>query len=145
MKRMLVIGIGSLVMGDDRIGARAVEAVGSRLRGHNIASFVGETDFQSCFDEIRPDDFVIVVDAMLRGAEPGRIDVIPLSEALKNRGRLKAQHEFSLFDLMELHAPETQGCFIGIEAAEIGFGFELSEPLNSRFEQVAPSIYRRGL
>jgi len=140
VKRMLVIGIGSLVMRDDGIGARAVEAIGSRLREHDVASFVGETDFQSCFDEIRPDDFVIIVDAMLRGAEPGRIDVTPLDEALKDRSRLRAQHEFSLFDLMELHAPETQGCFIGIEAAEIGFGFELSEPLNSRFEQICSDL-----
>jgi len=31
-------------------------------------------------------------------------------------------------------------CFIGIETAEIGFGFELSEPLNSRFEQICNDV-----
>jgi len=140
MKRVLVIGIGSLVMRDDGIGSRVVEAIESRLRNHDIASFVGETDLECCFDEIMPDDLVIIIDAMARGKEPGSMDVMLLSDTLKNRGKLRTQHEFSLFDLICLHAPETQGYFIGIEAAEIGLGFDLSAPLEECFEQICAGV-----
>lgn len=140
MKRILVIGIGSLVMRDDGIGARVVEAMESSLRENDIASFVGETDFQCCFDEIKPDDFLIIIDAMAQGKEPGSIDVLLLSDALKNRGKLRTQHEFSLFDLIELHDPKMQGYFIGIEVAEIDFGFELSKPLQKSFGRICTTV-----
>ena len=140
MKRVLVIGIGSLVMRDDGIGSRVVEAIESSLREHDIASIVGETDFQYCFDEIKQDDLVIILDAMNQSEEPGSIDVMLLSDALTDRGMFRTQHEFSLFDLIELHAPQTPGYFIGIEAAEIGFGFDLSAPLRECFEQICANV-----
>ena len=145
MKRILVIGIGSLIMKDDGIGARVVEAIEDRLREHNIVSLVGETDFQYCFDEIKPEDFLIIIDAMAQGREPGNIDIMLLCDALKNRSKLPAQHEFSLLDLVELHYPKIQGYFIGIEAAEIGFGFELSIPLQKCFEQICTSVLTKVL
>ncbi|MDD4772335.1 MAG: hydrogenase maturation protease [Eubacteriales bacterium] len=140
MKRVLVIGIGSLVMKDDGIGSRVVEAIESSLQEHDISFFVGETDFQCCFDEIRPDALVIIVDAIAQGKEPGSIEVMLLSNALKDRCKLRTQHEFNLFDLIELHAPQTPGYLIGIEAAEIGFGFDLSTPLKERFEQICTDV-----
>lgn len=140
MRRVLVIGIGSLVMRDDGIGSRVVEAIADSLWEHDIPSLVGETDFQCCFDEIRPNDLVIIIDAMAQGKKPGSMDVILLSDTLKDRGKLRTQHEFSLFDLIELHAPQTPGYMIGIEAAEIGFGFDLSAPLKERFEQICNDV-----
>lgn len=140
MRRILVIGIGSLVMKDDGIGVRVVKAVENDLQKHDIASFVGETDFQCCFDEIKPDDFVVIIDAMSQGNEPGSIEVMLLSDALKNRSKLRTQHEFSLFDLIALHDSKTPGYFIGIEAAEIGFGFELSKSLKEHFKQICADV-----
>lgn len=140
MKRVLVIGIGSLVMRDDGIGSRVVEAIESSLQERDISSFIAETDFECCFDVINPDDLVIIIDAMVQGNKPGSIDVIPLGNALKNRSRLRTQHEFDLFDLIELYAPRTRGYFIGIETSEIGFGFDLSVPLKERFEQICTDV-----
>lgn len=145
MKRVLVIGIGSLVMRDDGIGSRVVEAIKDRLWEYDIACFIGETDFQCCFDEIKPDDFLIVIDAMAQGKDSGSIAVMLLSDALKSHGELRTQHEFSLFDLIELHNPKMQGYFIGVEVVEIGFGFELSEPLKERFDQICTDVLNRIL
>lgn len=127
-------------MKDDGIGVRVVKAVENDLQKHDIASFVGETDFQCCFDEIKPDDFVVIIDAMSQGNEPGSIEVMLLSDALKNRSKLRTQHEFSLFDLIALHDSKTSGYFIGIEAAEIGFGFELSKSLKEHFKQICADV-----
>ncbi|WMJ76855.1 hydrogenase maturation protease [Sedimentibacter sp. MB35-C1] len=133
---MFVIGIGSCVMRDDGIGSKVVGAIQDNLSTRGIDSLVGETDFQCCFDEIKPEDFLIIIDAMTQEKEPGSVDIMLLSYALKNRRRLRTQHEFSLFDLIDLYHPKSQGYLIGIEAAEIGFGFELSEPLQKSFDKI---------
>lgn len=140
MRRILVIGIGSLIMKDDGIGPRVVEAIKDSLRERKIEFIVGETDFQCCFNEIKSDDFLIIIDAMSQGKVYGSVDVIPLNDAIKNRSKIKTQHEFSLFDLIELHYPKIQGYLVGIEAAEIGFCFELSKPLNECFEQICVNV-----
>lgn len=140
MKRIVVIGIGSVIMRDDGIGSKVVKTIEDSLHTNSISSIVGETDFQCCYDEIKSDDFLIIIDAMTQGKEPGSIEVMCLSDALKNRRKLRTQHEFSLFDLIELHYPKIEGYFIGIEAAEIGFGFEFSDPLQKCYDQICDSV-----
>ena len=140
MKRVLVIGIGSLLMMDDGIGSRVVEDIKSSLAEHAVSTFIAETDFQCSFDVIKPDDLVIIVDAMVQGTKPGSIDAMPLSDALKNRSSFQTQHAFTLFDLIELYSPQTPGYVIGIEASKVGFGFELSDALEECFEQICTDV-----
>lgn len=140
MKRILAIGIGSLIMKDDGIGSRVAEALRTSLQEHDILSFSGETDFAACFHKIRPDDFLILIDATSLGREPGSIEIMPLRETLQNRGRLCAQHDFSLFDVLFLLYPDIEGFFIGIEAVETGFGLELSDELGRRFEPICSAV-----
>lgn len=145
MKRILVIGIGSLLMTDDGIGSRVVKAIANSLRERNISYFIGETDFLCSFLVIRPDDLVIIIDAMVQGTKPGSIDIMLLSDAIKNRSRFKAQHAFTLFDMIELYSPRTRGYVIGVEASEIGFGIELSVALKKYFEQICTDVLRTVL
>lgn len=140
MGRIVVIGIGSVIMRDDGIGSKVVKTIEDSLKTHNITSIVGETDFQCCFDEINKDDFLIIIDAMTQGKSPGSIEKMCLIDALKNRRKLRTQHEFSLLDLIEMHYPEIGGYFIGIEVAEIGFGFEFSDSLQKCYEQICKSV-----
>jgi len=142
MKRILVIGIGNLIMKDDGIGVRVVNAVQSKLQEMNLASLIGETDVQYCLDHIRSDDNLIIVDAMIEGQEPGSVQLMSLNDAIHNRGKLRTQHEFSIFDCMALHYPKVQGYLIGIQAAEIDFGFELSEALHQRFEEICSVVLK---
>ncbi|HBN84331.1 MAG TPA: hydrogenase maturation protease [Clostridiales bacterium] len=140
MKRVLVIGIGCLMMMDDGIGSRVVEALESEMCKHNIASFAGETDFQCCFDEIKPGDLVVIIDAMVQGNQPGSIDIMLLRDVFENLRKFRSQHEFSLFDLIKLHAPQTEGYLIGIEPAEINFELDLSAPLKELFDQICSNV-----
>lgn len=142
MNRMLMIGIGSLIMIDDGIGARVASAIKNKLHEHEIAVLIGETDVQYCLNEIRPDDFVIIVDAVMLGNEPGSIDIIPLRNAVKGHGKLHSQHDFSLIDAVSLNYPDIQGYLIGIEAVEIGFGFDLSTTLEERFDHICDHVFK---
>ena len=145
MRRVLVIGIGSRMMRDDSIGVRVVEALRSSFCEHEIASLVGETDVQYCLDEMRPEDVLIIIDAMVLGKAPGHMEVMCLQDALQERGKLRCQHDCSLLDLIVLHAPKTHGYFIGIEAAEIDFGLELSASLREEYDSICNAVLREVL
>jgi hydrogenase maturation protease len=140
MRRFLVIGIGSRIMRDDGVGVQVAEALATSFHRHNIALHIGETDVQCCLDAIRPGDILIILDAMVLGREPGGLEVMSLEDALEHRRGLRTQHECSLLDLITLHAPETQGYLIGIEAAEIGFGLVLSAALQAQFESICTAV-----
>lgn len=142
MRRMLVIGIGSVIMTDDGVGSRVAEAVQSKLQDIGIAVVIGETDVQFCLDEIQPDDILVVIDSMIQGNETGSIEIVPLQDVFKSQSKLHSQHDFNLIDALSLNYPEIEGCLIGIEASEIGFGFELSHELRSRFEQICDDVSR---
>jgi hydrogenase maturation protease len=140
MNRMLVIGIGSLLMTDDGIGARVAEAIERKLQDYGIDVLVGETDVQYCLNEILPEDFLVILDAVIQGKAPGSIEIIPLRDAARNHGKLRSQHDFSLIDAISLHYPDIKGCLIGIEAAELAFGFDLSEALRNRFDFICNQV-----
>ncbi len=141
MKRMLVIGIGSLIMTDDGIGTRVAGAIQGRLRENGIAVIIGETDVQFCLDAIQPDDFLIIIDSMMQGKKPGDIEIVPLQDALKSRGKFYFQHDVSLIDALLLNFPYIEGFLIGIEASEIGLGFDLSEDIKNSFERICNDAF----
>jgi hydrogenase maturation protease len=141
MSRVLVIGIGSLIMTDDGIGARVAGAIGGKLQKNDMTVLIGETDVQYCLDEIRPDDFLVVIDSMMQGGEPGNIEIAPLMDVAKSRGKLRSQHDYSLIDAVSLTYPNMRGYLIGIEAAEIRFGFDLSGPLEERFNTICERVF----
>lgn len=142
MNQLLVIGIGNIIMKDDGIGVRVVEAIQTQLRELNIQFVLGETDVQYCLDEIQQDDFLLIIDAMAEGEEPGSIEIMELDEAIQKRRKLRTQHEFSLLDLISLHYPKANGYFAGIKAAEIDFGFDLSEALQQRFDSICSDVLK---
>lgn len=140
MNRMLVIGIGSLIMMDDGIGARVADAIQRKLQEHCITVLIGETDVQYCLNEIRVDDFLVILDAVMQGKEPGSIEIISLCDAMESHVKLHSQHDYSLIDAISLHFPNMKGYFIGIETAEIRFGFELSDVLGKKFDDICQHV-----
>lgn len=127
-------------MTDDGIGTRIAEALKNKLIENDIRTIAGETDYEYCFNEISPDDFLIIIDAMSQGKKPGEIEVIPVIDALNERVRIHTQHDFSLFDSISMNYPNIKGYLIGIEAVEIGFGFELSPPLILIFDKLCEDV-----
>jgi hydrogenase maturation protease len=140
MKRIVIIGIGNRLMMDDGIGVYVIDSIRNALEEHGIIAITGETDFQYCFGEVRSDDLVVIIDAKHQQGEPGSIVAIPLREALKERFRICSQHEYSIFNIITFLSPDLDGFLIGIETAETGIGFGLSEALKRCFDQICSDV-----
>ena len=129
-------------MMDDGIAIAVLENLKSNLESMGVEVIIGETDFQFCFHRLKEDDFVIILDAAYSGAEAGSIHTCKLEEAIALYGEANSQHDMSLFDLMRLHSKPLKGYFIGIEIAEVRFGFELSNILRKKFNGICLEVER---
>ncbi|WP_170138027.1 hydrogenase maturation protease [Anaerobacterium chartisolvens] len=136
------IGIGNRLMMDDGIAIEILENLKNNLESMGIQVIIGETDFQSCFHQLKEDDFVIILDAAYSGKAAGSIHLYNLEEVITTYGETGFQHDMSIFDLMRLYSNPLRGCLIGIEAAEAGFGCELSEALKGVFNEICLEVER---
>lgn len=142
MKRTLVIGIGNLLQKDDGIGVKVVSALVDSLKEHGITAFIGETDVPFCLAEIREDDFLVIVDAMVGDGETGKVEQIAFGEAWQGGEYSRFSHEYSLLDAIYLTYPKIQGCLIAIEGADFSCGLGLSDPLQQHFNVICKKVLR---
>ena len=127
-------------MKDDGVAIEAAKILKDDLFVLNIEVVIGETDCQSCFYLLGEDDFVIVLDALCIGAEPGSIHLYKLEDVLLQSSYSYMQHDMGLIELMKLYGGKYKGYIIGIEIADIGFGDELSTVLKDNLPQICSEI-----
>jgi hydrogenase maturation protease len=137
-----VIGIGNRLMRDDGIAIEVLENIRDKLELIGMKVITGETDFQYCFHQLADDDFIIILDAAYRGGVPGCIHFCNLTEAVSTYADTQSQHDLSVFNLIRIYRKPLKGYFIGIEAVEVGFGFELSEALTGKFYDICTEVER---
>ncbi len=140
MKRIVVIGIGNILMQDDGIGVLIVNAIKFELQKLDIEAFSGETDVQYCLDQINQDDFLIMIDAIQQQNRAGNIQLIGLNQAISNITAFDSQHQFSMFEALRIYYPHIQGYLIGIETEQFNMGVAISERLASNFTQISDEV-----
>jgi len=143
MKRTVVIGIGCTLMKDDGIGVRVAQGLKDELE--NIEVIIAETDFLYGAFAIHDGDYVIVLDAIATGKRAGHITSLPLEKAASLQRKQFSQHEINLIDLIFSKYKNNKGLFLGIEAAEIGYGCELSKKLIKKFNSICKNIKKKIL
>jgi hydrogenase maturation protease len=127
-------------MKDDGIAIAVAEHLEDTLKEENTEIILGETDSLSCYEMLEENDFVILIDAQLTGAEAGTICVYDLQDLIKNIPISANQHNISVIDLMKLHHRSFRGRLIGIEAEIIDFGLELGDTLTVQFEEICKKV-----
>ncbi|NLB37385.1 MAG: hydrogenase maturation protease [Clostridiales bacterium] len=131
-----LLAIGNWLMTDDAVALEVAGRLSKRLKKMNIDVVFGETDCMSCLLLPEVDDFVIILDAMSTGAEPGSILMLNLEEAATQPFMTFSQHEMSVFELIKVYNINFKGSLIGIEAAQICPGERLSSGLMSKLPEI---------
>ena len=130
-----VAAIGCRLMKDDGVGIRVAEAIKAQLIEEHIGVVVAETDTEYGIEAVRDCGYVIVLDAVMSGRRAGQLTVFSLKDIGSIKKLFSSQHEMSLIDRLYREGKHN-GCLIGIEAAEISFGFELSKPIQRLFKRI---------
>lgn len=131
-----LVAIGNRFMKDDGIAIKIAEHLENKLSHLNIEVIIGETDCQNCFYLLNQGDFVLILDALCKGSEPGSVHLFKLEEVIPQSSGALMQHDMSIIELMKLYKSKFRGFIIGVEIAELGFGDELSPVLKEKFQQI---------
>ncbi|WP_030736914.1 hydrogenase maturation protease [Streptomyces sp. NRRL S-31] len=148
--RVVVIGVGNPLRGDDGVGPAAVEALRGRLPGGTVLA-VSDGEPARMLDLWRGADTVVVVEALRpRPARPGALHTLTATEAADRTAATASTHALGLGEclaLAEALGRLPQGLVVhAMEVADVALGAPLSEAARSALpaliDQVAASVRR---
>jgi hydrogenase maturation protease len=133
-KKVAVIGVGNILMGDEGLGVRALELLEKRRAefGGRVSLVDAGTALLDVIDDCTTFDVLLVIDAVRAGGEPGavyRFDIAALGRE-KAHGLPTSLHETSVLEALEMErltgrsVPET--VVVGMEPERISAGMDLS-------------------
>jgi hydrogenase maturation protease len=141
---ILVLGIGNILLRDDGLGVRAVEAMRQMDLPQEIELVDGGTAGANLLDIMCDRQKVIVVDAMDAGAAPGTIVRMTLEDLASRRAPVFSSHEFSLLETVamaqHLSAAPAELVLIGVQPQEWSAGDRLTPAIQSALPQVIEKV-----
>lgn len=138
-----IIAIGNLLMGDDSIGLKIMDAIEEKIEDLNleIKCIKAETDVNYALDNIEDGDFIFILDSTLLGLECGQITKLSLDEEIRCQKNFLSIHNMSLISLINHFNISVKGLILGIEVVKVSFELEISKELKEKFEQICHEVY----
>ncbi|WP_191560425.1 hydrogenase maturation protease [Metabacillus idriensis] len=140
MEKIIVLGIGNRLMMDDGIGIYLIEQLSELNRTPHVSLLIGESDIDYCMDQIMKATFVIIVDAVFSGNEPGELTVYPLANLHEYQTLDISAHNFHLFQSLYQQKESIKGYLIGVEPYEIRFHIGLSKTLREKWKTILQDV-----
>ncbi len=126
--RIVYMGMGNILRGDDGIGSKLVEEL--RKKGAEVvdAGTVPE-NYVGPVKRLEPDT-IVMIDAVHLGSEPGSVELLKRDEILENSGF--STHSLSPVLVMERLESETGASvfMLAIQPGTLKLGAPLSPPVN---------------
>jgi hydrogenase maturation protease len=141
--RIVVIGVGNLLMKDEGIGIHVVKALQELGLPRNIDLIDGGTS-PDLIAYTGDCDKLVIIDAARAGGLPGSIyrfrpeDLSDHAAALASAHELGVPQNLGLMSLLGRQPSET--VIIGIEPEEIGPGLELSALLRQKMKDIVKTV-----
>ena len=139
MKRLLVLGVGNLLLTDDGAGIHAVtELAGEEEWDQEKVDFLdGATFTQDIFYVFQKYERVLVLDTVKGGREPGTVYRFTEENLRDNYEQRLSLHDIDLLDslkMAELLGNKPEIMVLGIEPLTISeWSMELSEPVKAKY------------
>lgn len=143
--RVVVIGVGNLLLTDEGIGIHAVKALQEMELPSDVKLIDGGTS-PDLIAYTRAGDKMIIIDAAKAGGEPGAVYRFQPQDLAMEKASLTSAHEMGVeqnLRLMSLTGNEPrETVIIGIEPKEIGWGTELSPELQQKMPEIIKVVLR---
>lgn len=144
-KRILVLGVGNILLKDEGVGVKVVEKLGTEYDfSPNVELMDGGTLGLRLLDPICDADFVIVVDAVQNRGIPGTLYRLPVSEIEKRVTFKNSLHQLDLVETLayaEILGKRPDAIIIGVEPEDISpWGMEMTDVVKARFQEICASV-----
>ncbi len=145
-RKVVVIGVGNLLMGDDGIGILAAWALMKEKLPENVSVFDGATRAFDVLEYMDGSDKAVIVDAYRNNGEPGSIYKFRFDP--KNKVQDEAfnlsMHDINFLDALrvgrEIYALPSEVVIIGVEPQTLECGMGLSSKLNNMLPLIINSV-----
>jgi len=142
--RIVVVGIGNLLLKDEGIGIHVIQALERMPWSMDFEVIDGGTS-PDLFPLLESVDKLILIDAAKGGGEPGDIYRFTLDGLSTENSTNTSVHQVGLVETLRMMealgtAPE-KTIVIGIEPKEIGWGLELSPELERKIPEIIAMVH----
>jgi len=139
MKKLLVMGVGNILMMDEGIGVHAVHEFWKEKQDFDdtLVDFIdGGTFTQDIFFLFEEYEQVLVLDIVRAGHTPGTIYSLDEDDLVKNEKQVLSLHDTDLLDSLDMaqmrgHRPTLK--IVGIEPEKIDWGTQMTPVLVKAF------------
>jgi hydrogenase maturation protease len=140
-ERVLILGLGNLLLGDEGVGVHVAQLLQTR----ELGSFVEVQDVGTAILDALPSleqaDRVIVIDAVKAGGAPGTVYRMPLAEFRAKR-QIASMHGFDLQRVIRLARRKHRAkvLVVGIEPEFIDWSLKLSKAVQQALPRVLNAV-----
>ena len=151
MPRLLVMGVGNILLTDEGAGVRAVQELEKEEWPEGVEFLDGGTFTQDIFFVFKDYDGLVVLDCVKGGREPGTLYVLDESDLRKEDGGNLSVHDIDLLDslkMAEMLGKRPKMRVVGIEPKTLTWNMELTPEVEARmpaFLEAARREIRRFL
>ncbi len=150
-KKIVIIGVGNLLMGDDGIGIHVVESLRKEKLPENVRVFDAETRAFDALEYMDGCDKAVIVDAYKKGGAPGsiyRFTFDPSTDVLDESFNL-GMHDINFVDALRagrgIYKLPAEIVIIGVEPeileCRLGLSFKLNDAIPNLIEAVKLELY----
>jgi hydrogenase maturation protease len=133
VRPILVLGLGNILLQDEGVGVRVVEAMQDVKLPPDVELFDGATAGLDLLDVLADRRKVIVIDAVEGDSPPGTVLRLGPDELLPGDGPGVSLHEVGLMEALtvarQLGTAPQEVVVLGVRPQEIGYGLTLSPPI----------------
>ncbi|MBI4985946.1 MAG: HyaD/HybD family hydrogenase maturation endopeptidase [Rhodocyclales bacterium] len=151
--RAVVLGIGNIILSDEGVGVRAVEALGRGYRMPESVTLIdGGTSGMELLDDLSGLDLLVVLDTIVAGKVPGTVISLAGDEIPVFFRKKLSPHQIGLSDVLAslelLGALPAETLVFGVQPVSLELGMEMSPVVAERVpelvELAAAALRARG-
>jgi len=123
--KVVIVGIGNIMRGDDGFGPALVKELDNRINAHCIDAGTAPENYTGKITKMEPDT-ILFVDAVHLDMKPGEYDILKKEDIVNSS---LTTHDISPEMLINFLESQTKAkiYLLGIEPESIGFGDEMSD------------------
>lgn len=145
--RIVILGVGNILLSDEGIGVRAVEELGRRYRlPPEVVLLDGGTSGMELLDDLANCDLLVMADCVRAGNPPGTLLRL-MDEEIPALFRTKlSPHQVGLPDvlatLLITHEAPAHTVLFGVEPESLATGMDLTPPVAAMLAPLVDAIAR---
>ncbi len=144
-QKIVIIGVGNLLMGDDGIGIHVVESLRREKLPGNVLVFDAETRAFDALEYMDGSDKTVIVDACKKGGAPGSIYRFTFDPAGDiDESMNLSMHDINFIDALragrDVYKLPKKIVIIGVEPDGLDWGIGLSQKINNCFKEIIEAV-----